>query len=337
MKKRLIFSNVLCCLGLTFSFGQEANLVFESQPAIVDVGSSGATLMPRVVGGMIVLEHRAGPTEPAYSIYSLDGRLAARFRIDIPEALETIDSRLVPLRGGAGFVAIAIAVKGLNRVANLCFVDSGGKLGSVVQASPYFPTHLTVASDGTIWGFGGTGRDDDATANDPVVFHFSNTGTLIGTALPRKLFGSEPPFEVDPQSGPAFLTSGGDRVVLYTPHTRQLIELALYGKIIGSYVIPLPDQQRQGQSSQRPMGLAGLAITDRDAIYARLNGGETAGLYELDRTDQRWVPLSQSLMEKLRIYSLIGCVGENLVLTPAGPRGPQFPVKQIRVTTRFTP
>jgi hypothetical protein len=34
------------------------------------------------------------------------------------------------------------------------------------------------------------------------------------------------------------------------------------------------------------MGLAGLAITDKGTIYAKLNGGENYGIYELDRANQ---------------------------------------------------
>ncbi len=88
------------------------------------------------------------------------------------------------------------------------------------------------------------------------------------------------------------------------------------------------------------MGLTGLSITDKGVIYARLNGGDNTGLYELDRHNQRWAPLPKQLMEQVRDYSLIGCQGEDLALIPAGGRGQQFqqfPVKWIRLTPRFTP
>ncbi|HSB17535.1 MAG TPA: hypothetical protein VLE22_24005 [Bryobacteraceae bacterium] len=331
--------SVLALLGPVTGAAQAPQLIAESQPVVLDAGSAAYmfTFMPRLAGGTVILEHRAGPSEPAYSIYSRDGKLQARFRIDLPDASETIDSRIAPLRDGSGFVAGAIAVNGLDRAFKLCFLDRDGKLKKVVPISPYWPTHLAVAADGTIWGFGSASRDDKPASDNPVVFHVSSSGELLGTALPRKLFGSEPPHELRPESGPAFLASGGSRVAVYSPQTRQLFELGLDRKVIGSYVIPLPEQQRAGQSLARPMGLAGLAITDQGTIYAKLNGGDDAGLYELDRPNQRWTPLPEELMNQVRAYSLIGCQGEDLALTPAGRRGQQFPVKWIRLTPRFTP
>jgi len=228
--------SVFTLLGPVAGLAQEATLVTESGPVVVDLGSTAymVTFMPHFAGGTVILRHRAVASEPAYSVYSRDGNVVARFRIDIPEASETIGSSVAPLRDGSGYVAVAIAVNGLDRVSTLCFLDRRGTLKKVVPTSPLLPAHLTIANDGTIWGFGGAGPEDRPTSEDPVVFHYSADGKLLGTALPRKLFGSEPPYEVWRQSGPAFLVSESNRVAVYSPQMRQLFELGLDRKVIGS-------------------------------------------------------------------------------------------------------
>jgi hypothetical protein len=334
IKSNLVLAAVLLSVPAVFS--QEATLVSESSPVQIDLSSAASieTYTPVFGSGVLLLRHRISFEDTEYSSYSRDGKLISRFRINVPDAQQTIGSRVAALRGGAGFVAVAIAVNGSERVATLCFLDRSGKLQRVVRTSPLWPYFVTVASDGTIWGFGARQSEDGEDhpdSNDPVLFHFSSSGELLGTALPRRTFGQDPPFERSKSLGHPTLASAGNRVVLYAPHTRQLFELALDRSIVGKYVIPLPDQWRRGQRISKPMGVAELSITGRGVIYAHLVGGDNSGLYELDRVRQSWIPLPGPLLERFRNFTLIGGDGDELALCPTGERAAQFPVSWIRL------
>lgn len=309
-----------------------------SSPIVFDwtaVGSS-KTLMPETNGDVFIVRHVADPTDVAYSVYARDGKLVSRFKIEIPEARQTIGGRIAALPGGLGYVAVAIAVNSTERVATLCFLDRGGRLQHILRTSPFWPYLITVAADGTIWAFGAVGEDDVPTSDERLLYHFSQTGELLGKMLPRRLFGSEPPFDPPDDLGDPQLTAAGDRVILYAAHTRQLFEFALDGTPAGSYVIPLPTRAVAGTTQSHSMVVRGLRITSKGAVYARLAGGDTAGIYELDRTNQRWAPLPDDLMARVRDYNLIGSAGEDLALISNGVRNSSVALEWLRVVPRFT-
>src|SRR5881628_542744 len=117
------------------AMGQAAEAAIDSGPVVFDWSSLGSlkTLMPHFTGGMLAIRHMVGTSDTTYSLYSRDGTLASRFRIDIPEAQETIGGSIAPFWDGSGYVAVAIAVNGSERVSTLCFIDRGGKLQKVVR------------------------------------------------------------------------------------------------------------------------------------------------------------------------------------------------------------
>ena len=171
-------------------------------------------------------------------------------------------------------------------------------------------------------------------------FKLSTSGSLLPSAdaaVARRLFGQNAPFELSPDLGVAALSSAGKRMILYSPHTFQLLELALDRSIIGSYTIKPPGIQRLGQKTSEPMKLMGLTATNEGTVYARLTGGDATGVYELDRTASRWVPLPPVMMDKLRAYSLIGSTGEELAIIPAAPSQGSVGVEWIRVKPASTP
>jgi hypothetical protein len=295
------------------------------------------TLMPELTGDMLIVRHIGGPSDIRYSLYARDGTLASRFKIEIPGAQETISHTIAPLADGTGYVAVAVAVNGVERAAALCLLDSRGRLNKVVRTDPFWPYFVAVASDGTIWAFGTTGPEDIPNSDAPTLYHFSKAGELLSRMLPRRLFGEKPPFELSDELGVPALRAAGDHVVLYSPHTCQLIELSLDGTVVSSKVIKLPNQQRAGVAQSRSMSVAGLVLTRRGVIYARLAGGDGTGLYELDGANQRWVALPEELMAKVRGYSLIGSTGDDVALIPTGPRNFSVAVEWLHLTPRFAP
>lgn len=319
----------------------DAGLVTEMATVRFDwsAAGSGRTAMPRFSRGMLAISHLEGNTTTSISLFSRDGQAAARIQFEIPDAQRTILSSggIAPLPDGSGYVAVAVAVNGSRRARPLCFLDAKGKLLKVVPTDPFLPVLITVAADGTIWAVGATNSDDVPESDDPVLRRFSGAGELLGTALPRRLFGQEPPQSHSPESGVAVLTSTGSRVVFYSPHTRQLFEFGLDGAMIAAHVLPLVLADLPDKTASKPLTLTGLALMEQGNIYADLSGGRNRGLHELDRAGPRWVPLHPEDQERFRDYSLLGSDGNQLVLCPIGPRGVTLDVTWIRPTPRFAP
>jgi hypothetical protein len=320
---------------LTLLEAQEGVGLVESAPVSFDWSALASlkTLQPEFVRGRLFVQHMDGPLNTTYSVYAQDGQLISRFKIDLPGVQQTIGGRITPLVNTDGYVAIAIAVQGSERVATLCFLDKSGKLLKVVKTSPFWPFLLTVADDGTIWAFGAAGSDENPNSDAPLVYQFSNAGDVLGSSVPRKLFGQDPPFELSADLGVAVIRSAGKRVVLYSPHTYQLLGLALDRSIIDSYTIKPPEVERRGRKTAGMMKMMGLTVTNEGTVYARLTGGDGTGLYRLDRAAKRWIPLPSDVMEKVRSYSLIGSTADELALIPATPHRQFVNLKRIRLTT----
>jgi len=331
----LMASALWLILGISQTWAQESQLIAESNPVRFDWSQAGAvrTLMPQFASGMLILPHRAGLSDPQFSLYSRDAKLVARVRVDIPEAGRTAVNGITPLRNG--FAVSAMAISGSERVGVLCLLDTPGKLRKIVKTDPFTPDLIALAPDGTIWTFGAVDHENDPASAANVLYHFTEAGELLGSALPRNLFGKEPPDYLSTELGRPALTSAGNRVVFYSPHTRQLFELALDGRVIGSYVIPLPNQLIKGKAATKPMTMMALALTEAGAIYGDLRGGENSGIYELDRARQSWVPTSTDVMQRVSSYVLLGSDGEDLVLGPTGPRNTDIEVHRIRLRSSF--
>jgi len=112
-------------------------------------------------------------------------------------------------------------------------------------------------------------------------FKLSTSGSLLPSAdaaVARRLFGQNAPFELSPDLGVAALSSAGKRMILYSPHTFQLLELALDRSIIGSYTIKPPGIQRLGQKTSEPMKLMGLTATNVGTLTAS-HDGQIASLF----------------------------------------------------------
>lgn len=284
---------------------EQPGLISESDPVAIrmDAAPRSNLSMPHFASGVIFFRYIPSPEITEYFTYSRSGEPLARFTIEVPGAGQTIGSRITALPDASGYVAVAIAVNGGERVATLCFLDRSGRLQRTVKTSPPWPYQIAVAADRTIWGFGAA---------------------------------SQPPFEVSVEEGEPAILSSGDRVVVYSPHTRQLCELALDGAVLGSFKIPLPDRWRNGQNTGKSLRMGGMALTKDGVVYAYLRGGENGGLYEFDRLNRRWVPSTQEVLEKYRMHHLIGASDEGLALISASPTGP-VSLKMVRLTKYAAP
>lgn len=320
-----------------FSAQCEQQGTVASSAVLFDWTSAGfsKTIVPEANGDVFIVRHVAGPTDVSYSVFARDGKLISRFKIEIPEANETIGGRIAALPGGVGYVAFAVAVNSTERAPTLCFLDRTGRLQRVLRTTPFWPYLITAATDGTVWAFGATGDEDVPTSTESLLYHFSPTGEVLGKLLPRSLFGAEPPYDPQTKLGASQLTSAGDRVILYAADTRQLFEMGLDGSLLGSYTIPLPAREVAGTKQSSSMLLRSLRVTDNGAVFAHLVRGDTAGIYELDRANQRWVPLADDLMAKVRNLSLIGSAAGDLALIRNSGGGSSVELEWFRVAPRF--
>jgi len=171
---------------LTLLEAQEGVGLVESAPVSFDWSALASlkTLQPEFVRGRLFVQHMDGPLNTTYSVYAQDGQLISRFKIDLPGVQQTIGGRITPLVNTDGYVAIAIAVQGSERVATLCFLDKSGKLLKVVKTSPFWPFLLTVADDGTIWAFGAAVPMRTLTATPPSFINFLTLVTYLGHQFP---------------------------------------------------------------------------------------------------------------------------------------------------------
>ena len=185
--KLVMASAIWLFVGSTYTQAQEGQLIAESNPVRFDWSEAGAvrTLMPQFAAGMLILPHRAGLSDPQFSLYSRDAKLVARVRVDIPEAGRTAVNGITPLRNGSGFAVSAMAISGSERVGVLCLLDASGKLRKIVKTDPFTPDLIALAPDGTIWTFGAVDHENDPASPANVLYHFTEAGELMGSALPR--------------------------------------------------------------------------------------------------------------------------------------------------------
>jgi hypothetical protein len=78
----------------------------------------------------------------------------------------------------------------------LAFISPNGKTKSIVRMGRYFPYHLVIARDGTVWTLGhesiqGDPKDPALDPNAGILRQFSHTGAAMASALPQKDFSRE--------------------------------------------------------------------------------------------------------------------------------------------------
>ena len=126
---QIMFMVGVFVFALNLMQAQESVNVVESTPVSFDWSAQPSlkTLQPEYARGKLFVQHMDGPSDTTYSVYTRDGRLVGRFKVDLPDVQQMIGGRIAPLVSTDGYVAIAIAIHGSEGVATLRFLDRSGK------------------------------------------------------------------------------------------------------------------------------------------------------------------------------------------------------------------
>jgi len=227
-------------------------------------------------GYLITFPPGAGNGTPAsLSMYGFwawapDGSFVYQKSIEVPNASQPVVRDLDFNVDGTAVVAAGALGDQSTFLSGLLFLDRTGQQTRFAGTGSYFPGHLAIAPDGSIWTLGWqNGREDYR-----IVRQFSADGKELNAFLPRSSF----PAGLQPGAGLGTqITVTRDRVDVVA-HSGEAgfewVELDWNGNIL--------DRIRIGHLHIYPMR---LAMTDDDRVFL---SGEQGGLYELDRAAHTW-------------------------------------------------
>lgn len=275
----------------------------------------GQVRVPRYHYGWLPYLHLPGSGSPHFSVLDpIADRLVSQITIEVPEAKEVYGVDLAVFPDRSRF-AVSATTKNLNgtRSSWLLIYSTDGQLIHREKITPIYSRHLAVAPDNTIWGWGYNVRTlEDRNSADPVLYRWSETGTLLQSLLARKDFAEDiDPGGADEKLGISCLAVSRSRVVLYAAGSGVLAEVSASGDVIGMYKPARPLRE-----DGKPESMGGLAVTDDGEIYASFGR-----IHRFDRASRAWVPVEQpeELAVRSRIY---GSAGNEIVLS--GASGDRF-------------
>jgi hypothetical protein len=153
----------------------------------------------------------------------------------------------------------------------LARISADRRRQTITRTSPYHPSELTFAPDGTVWTVGNL--KDEENTRDVVPKHllrrFDSAGKLLGSAVIR-VKGFHP-------DESTFLRASRDRVAWFTGE--EYIEFGLDGSEADRYYGPEVANVRE---------ITGVAVSgEGDVVVGRFGGG-AAGVLVLDRETRTW-------------------------------------------------
>jgi hypothetical protein len=183
--------------------------------------------------------------------------------------------------------------------------DSLGNLIRTIETGRYIPSHLSFATDHSLWSLGfqrDAARPNLPDRQDyPIVRKYSTEGKEVGAYLPRSLFppGLEPGME-GWQTRQVTVTADCVGLEVYSGQVgnqKEWVELDLTGKLLGRWRLDTSDE------------FPGVALTtDHQAYVHRFDReSKSTRTFRLDRAASAWVEVTAPQGE------LYGADGENLV------------------------
>ena len=277
--------------------------LFASGAMAASVPISEAVSECPVVGGQPICQYRNGymlrfdrMIDRVVRVYGPDGRFRLNLPIYLPGATVTW-AYDVAVDSDGSFVAGAGGGSGdMRQVSQLGLVmfDSNGAQTGVIDTKRFWPSHVTIAADHSIWVLGQQGETKDAT-DYMVVRKYSRSGELIGSYLPRSTF----PAGLAPGSSsvPPTIMAAGDRIAVVAfsgmnGTLLELIEMDSNGNLLG----------RMRSDKQR---VQFYALTSDGAFY----GGTNNLLLRFDVAKG----VTHEVQGPSKEYCLAGVDGVNLV------------------------
>jgi hypothetical protein len=253
-------------------------------------------------GGLLVVENRFSAA-PVFRTFDRHGKLVSQFTFSIPDAGLTAVTSFARAWDGS-LVIDGTAISNDSRGASfVAWVSADGGEQSIVRTSPFVPSALTVAMDGTVWVAGSdVSRDRPIDHNQDLIRHYEKSGKLLGSYVPWSSLGTD--FHTGPPSMRSIFVASKDRVGWYAPLAHMYIEFSLNGAMLS-----------QVKTADHPKNdLVTVALCDDGGVFASTrivgdNHQQTGwGIFTLDRQRGEW---SYTRRDE-RWGMLLGCEGTTL-------------------------
>lgn len=309
-RTRMLLLITVAIISLTFAGGssvQAASLSIDHEARLRF--DFGGMRIPEWSGGALVNFISNRTAAPILLSFDDQGNQLQAFPFTIPDA-EMIDLDDIARSLDGSLAVCGTAFDHSGRGAGFVAVTSpGGDQVMVVRLYPYYPSRITVASDGTIWTAGlevVNGKEAGLGVNpeDGVLRHFDRAGKLLGSFIPRSFLSS--PFMAEY----GMLRSANGRIGWYT------------GPIFGpgsAYYELLSDGTIRKYPSivlNKTEVVTGLALTDNGSTYVTVNDtkNHTWRFLSIAAPDKQWTV--ETLPDQLRRADLYGGEGRRLAFHP---------------------
>jgi hypothetical protein len=206
-----------------------------------------------------------------------------------------------------GRVAIAATATTDNGKAGtlIAWFDSSGNPQKIVRTAPFASHQVAFATDGTLWAVGNVyneQRTSDVPVHD-VVQHFDVDGRVLGTLLPNISFNTRG----YPASG-AFLRTANGKMAIYFVRTKEWVEIANSGELLGRWPVPIAAAAR----------VTGIALTSSGTVLFTADfpdgkNEQEPAVYRFDKRSGKLVQLDASALGG-EYPMLLGADGDHLAI-----------------------
>ncbi len=199
----------------------------------------------------------------------------------------------------------------------LAFLSPGGKTKHIVRTGAYFPYHVVVADDGTVWTLGhemiqGNAKDPALDPNAGILRQFSRSGVAMASALPQGNFRASRE-EARISLGKLFALR--DRLGWYSAIDGESRYVEIPTDTIAQHVFPgLP---KSASARHWDRHIDGVAATAGGEVLVSVEDVGRKGrlAYLFDRTTSQWIPVDVPALGGYPFTPrLLGADGDNLVL-----------------------
>jgi hypothetical protein len=244
-----------------------------------------------------------------------NGDLVASPKLEFPEDAEYHISDFDLFSDGS-IVAAALPSPFTDVSPFLAFLSPDGKTKHIVRTGVYFPYHVVVASDGTVWTLGheiiqGNSKDPTLDPNAGILRQFSRSGSAMASALPQSNFRASRE-EARIVFGKLFAVR--DRLGWYSAVGGESRYVEIPTDTIAQHVFPgLP---KSASLRFWDGHIDGVAATVGGDVMVSVEGGGRKGrlVFLFDRTTSQWVPLDVPALGGYPFTPrLLGADGDNLV------------------------
>ena len=274
---------VLLVIGTVFqSLLPGESLVESSSASLGD--SLGNKPVPNWSGeGLITLE-AAESDRPLFTVWDARGRAVRTTAFMLPGTSRIVVQSFA--HGTDGVIAFCGSAwdQAGHGAPVVAWVSADGADPKVIRTEPYYPTKVTIASDGTIWSIGyeyvaGEVRRGTPLNPEARIFRrWSPSGNLVASYLPQKELGNA--ISNLSQPGQSF-SAGRDRIAWFAPVASRYFEISLAGGLTDINGVAIPDKSE----------VYGFALLDNGMTVLSYEARDYSGwaVVRLDRVNHQWV------------------------------------------------